>query len=283
MACSQDLALRARSRATVGAMTARGVLLSWWLVLASSPACSDKARTVEIPNAPMVEVPAGTFLMGCVPMEGRECRGEEMPAREIYVSAFAIDRTEVTVAAYRRCQEAKVCGKPLPRDDSDPNYAITGVTWFDADRYCRWVGRRLPTEAEWEKAARGTDGRSFPWGEQEPDCTLAQYRPPHPKASCGNDWVAPVDAHPRGAAPSGALDMAGNAPEWTADWYHYSYYNFGPRKDPTGDASDRTGHGRAVRGRLDRYDLEIYHRIGSLPTTNGGYGFRCARSLTQTP
>ena len=232
----------------------------------------------------MVDVPAGPFLMGCVPSDRRECQGNAMPARTVHLSAFQIDKTEVTVAAYAHCEKAKVCGRAVRRGRDAPDLPITGVTWHDADRYCRWVGRRLPTEAEWEKAARGSDGRSFPWGEAPPTCALAHYAsPPGDFEACGADLVVPVGTHPSGASPSGALDLAGNAREWTADWYHPEFYRYGPTNDPTGESSDVTKNGRVVRGTAELDELAVYHRGSQTPSFAYINGFRCARSPVQVP
>ena len=139
---------------------------------------------------------------------------------------FAIDRTEVTRAGYAACVAARRC-KPVPGHlagpiGSDGHLPVTGVSWFDARDYCGFTGGRLPTEAEWEKAARGTDGREFPWGGGEPQCDRANWGNFDGEGPCAGQNPGkplPVGRFPQGASPSGALDMAGNVWEWVADRY----------------------------------------------------------------
>jgi len=158
----------------------------------------------------MVYVPAGEFIMGSD--TGAE---DEKPQRKVTLEAFWIDQTEVTNAMYARCFKSGVCrgtqwGSMTMAGYED--YPVGVNNWDQAQAYCGWVGRRLPTEAEWEKAARGTDGRTYPWGEGF-DCNKAN------KSSCGVNRTAPVGSYPQGASPYGALDMAGNLWEWVADVY----------------------------------------------------------------
>ena len=191
------------------------------------------------PITEMVPVPAGWFLMGSTDRNGRigfDVGVDELPQQKVYVRAFTIDRYEVTEAQYLRFLEAtgskKYPGywKEAGRADHFPegydDYPVSDVDWFDAVRYCQWVGRRLPTEAEWEQAARGTDGRLWPWGDRfEPGRANTLESSAVWKAPAGQDhyqvpgWKAPVGSHPEDVSPYGVYDMAGNVREWTATAY----------------------------------------------------------------
>jgi formylglycine-generating enzyme required for sulfatase activity len=218
----------------------------------------------------MVYVPAGEFTMG-----GDEGGENEYPAHTVYLNAFYIDKYEVTNAQYRQCVEAGVCDKPRYTTyygNADcAQYPVVYVSWNDADVYCRWAGKRLPTEAKWEKAARGTDGRMYPWGEGI-DCDHAQY------SSCPGD-ILPVGSKPAGASPYGPLDMAGNVYEWVADWYDSGYYSQSPARNPLGPDS---GTYKVLRGGSWYYPQRCarcafrdpYYPWGRLNRV----GFRCAKS-----
>jgi hypothetical protein len=215
----------------------------------------------------MVFVPPGEFIMG---------------NNTVYLDAFWIDKTEVTNAMYARCVESGQCSAPSSnisrtRDSYYGNaqfdhYPAIFVSWVDASNYCTWAGGRLPTEAEWEKAARGTDGRQYPWGEADPQGFdgLLNFQ--------AQDTTQ-VGIFPNGASPYGALDMAGNVSEWVADWLNLEYYNNPPASNPLGPD---LGQYRVWRGgswantSLER--IRTYSRTGNLPTdSSGGIGFRCAR------
>jgi iron(II)-dependent oxidoreductase len=197
-----------------------------------------------------VAIPAGSFTMGCDP-ELDTCAPDETPAHEVYVDAFAIDQYEVTVAAYGVCVSAGACAQPATFD-ADCNWGVSGrqqhpvncVDWAHADTYCQWAGLRLPTEAEWEKAARGTDERRFPWGEAPaPSCALAVFS--SGGDGCGTGTTHPVGSRPNGASAYGVQDMAGNVSEWVADWYSSTYYGTNAGSNPVGPG---VGDGRAIRG-----------------------------------
>ncbi|MEO0108860.1 MAG: SUMF1/EgtB/PvdO family nonheme iron enzyme, partial [candidate division WOR-3 bacterium] len=181
----------------------------------------------------MILIPAGEFLMGSAQGEGDK---DEHPLHKVYVSEFYIDKYEVTNRQYKRFCDAT--GRNYPPDpellssmpnyfNNYPNYPVVNITWEDARAYCDWAGKRLPTEAEWEKAARGSDGRKYPWGNKAPDgsqCNFADRNLPDvpwcdKDADDGYGFTAPVGHYPQGASPYGVLDMAGNVWEWCNDWY----------------------------------------------------------------
>jgi formylglycine-generating enzyme required for sulfatase activity/predicted Ser/Thr protein kinase len=223
------------------------------------------------PGAPpgMVYVPAGEFIMG-----SDEGDSDEQPVHTVYLDAFYIDRTEVTNAQYRACVEAGACDAlryTTYYDNADyAQHPVVYVNCDDAEAYCRWAGKRLPTEAEWEKAARGTDGRTYPWGEGI-DCDHAQYD------ECDGETV-PVGSKPKGASPYGALDMAGNVLEWVADWYDSGYYSQSPARNPPGPDS---GEYRVLRGGSwyysQRHAACTFRDRNYSRRRNFNVGFRCAR------
>jgi formylglycine-generating enzyme required for sulfatase activity len=191
-------------------MNARAFLLPLCLFGLANAGPPAKAPPARVP------VPAGAFLRGS--NRGEE---DERPARRQRLPAFRIDRTEVTRGMYARCVQARRCPplEALPDPDPAPDLPVTGVTWAEARAYCAFAGGRLPTEAEWEKAARGTDGREFPWG-NDADCTRANfgnYDGEGPCAGVNPGRPEPVGSRPSGASPFGALDMAGNVWEWVED------------------------------------------------------------------
>ena len=237
----------------------------------------------DCPTVDMVTVPAGSYTMGCNDLVDIDCEEHERPGHTVTVKEFMIDRTELTVADYRRCVAAGECLQPDPNDgctyeapDHD-RFPINCVTWQHADRYCRWVGKRLPTEAEWEKAARGVDGAKYPWGNvPEPSCDYAVM---FDESACGVTDTLPVGNRPKGMSPYGLYDTAGNVWEWVADWYAADYYGSGPAADPKGPA---VGTNRVLRGGSWGMSYENFLRAsarwGKEPAADfGTIGFRCVR------
>ncbi len=259
----------------------------------------------------MVIIPAGAFTMGAsVPerlmalqfgwsqdwllrMAGLiESAG---PTHQVVLDAYRIDRHEVTNEQYEAFLDAT--GYPLPRFWNQPslnadNQPVTGVSWHDAQTYCSWTGKRLPTEAEWEKAARGTDGLAYPWGEVWDSAMLRSAEGVAGRAMANyHEWTlwrsgsmsdggpAPVGSYPGGASPYGVLDMAGNVWEWVADWYDPEYYSTALEENPSGPAS---GVARVLRG--GAWDVPSvvaftwFREIFIPPDYNGSavVGFRCA-------
>ena len=177
----------------------------------------------------MVYVPAGEFQMG-----SEDGEDDEKPVHTVYLDAFWIDQTEVTNTMYARCVEAGACGSFGSSEFDD--YPVSSL-WQDARNYCEWVNRRLPTEAEWEKAARGTDERMYPWGNTI-DESYANY-------SQNVGGTTPVGSYEKGVSFYGAYDMAGNESEWVADWFDENYYSTSPSSNPLGPNS---GEFRVARG-----------------------------------
>lgn len=230
----------------------------------------------------MVVIPEGFFAMGA---SGTEALEDERPQHEVWLDRFEMDRYEVTTGQYAKFLAATNWPAPWQWEGMDlsrhHNRPVIGVSWFDADAYCRSGGKRLPTEAEWEKAARGTDGRLFPWGNQGPTDRLANF-------ALGarfsySQVLMPVQRYEAGVSPYGLYQMAGNVGEWVADWYGTNYYEASAPRNPAGP---EFGSFRIVRGGswsdLPKY-LLTYGRFKLPPETRNSYtGFRCARAAVPT-
>jgi serine/threonine-protein kinase len=225
----------------------------------------------------MLSVPAGEFFMGCNEKVDEQCSDDEKPGRTVYLDAFKIDKTEVTVTKYDQCVKAGKCsalGTCNWRQRREENHPIDCVDWKQAVAFCRWDGnKRLPTEAEWEKAARGTDGRVYLWGNMwDPKRANAD------EIDDGFKYTAPVGSFPADVSPYGAFDMAGNVSEWTQDWYGKKYYQNALAKNPRGP---ERGEWKVLRGGSwlsPARDVRVATRRRSEP--GGGYdyiGFRCAQ------
>lgn len=252
-------------------------------------AVSQSVTTPPSLGADEAPIPAGTIQMGCDPTNPADvCHGDRMPLHDVYLDAYAMDKFEVTNARYQACVDTGHCTPPYRTyswshteyygNPAFADYPVIYVEWDQAEAFCAWEGKRLPTEAEWERAARGSsDTRKYPWGNDGTTCDLANT---FVDSLCVGDTSA-VGSYPAGISPYGVMDMAGNVWEWTADWYQYDYYSVSPPNNPPGPA---TGELRVLRGGSwnDSHliNLRVAHRYWDSPGSAGAnIGFRCARSL----
>jgi formylglycine-generating enzyme required for sulfatase activity len=219
--------------------------------------------------------------MGCHEILDPPCEDDAGPPHEVTLAAFDIDRCEVTVAQYDACVEQGGCTERAAAEAC--NSASLGMTdhpanctrWEQATAYCEWAGGTLPTEAQWERAARGLDKRVFPWGNNaDQACTRAVMGD-----DCGCEGTEPVGTRPLGASPDSAMDMAGNVAEWVSDFYDQDYYDTSPEAEPTGPDS---GTERVIRGghfSSTLADIRTLARAAADPTEAlPVYGFRCVYS-----
>jgi len=217
---------------------------------------------------------AGTFTMG-IP----DGHGDERPPHPVTLRAFLMYRHEVTNEQYQAFCKATGHRQPLFAANTrlnQPRQPVIGVSWEDATAYARWAEARLPTEAEWEYAARGADGRRYPWGSESRGRDRA-----HADKNLSNDTTAVVGTYPTGASPFGCDDMAGNAWEWVADWYAYDYYSHSPKENPTGPAE---GTRRVLRGGSWGFPSELRSTFRQYERPNYAAiwtGFRCAMDQIQ--
>ena len=246
--------------------------------------------TVEIED--MVLIEAGSFMMGCDldHNDDYDCQDREEPLHTVYLDGYYIDTYEVTNEQYLACVNDGACVFPAdvssnkhPDYFNNPtyfDYPMINVTWQEADDFCQWLGKRLPTEAEWEKAARGTSPQAYPWGDDPATCDLANYGINFSTAdSCVGDTM-PLGSYPDGVSPYGVFDMAGNVEEWVSDWYDPDYYKDRPVPDmnPLGPAD---GDSKVIRGGswygYDSSDIRTAARWGWGPEYYFfTLGFRCA-------
>ena len=250
-------------------------------------------RVSALDGMPQVSIPAGALRMGGLEVHAEN---DEVPDHTVKMNAFWIDQLEVTNGMYGLCVQAGVCR--LPQKISSPrrpayfdnpefqDYPVMQVTWSDAQSFCEWAGRRLPSEAEWERAARGDDWRTYPWGDEPPTEVYANFNNLIRDTSRAGSYAA-------GASPFGVLDMAGNVWEWIADLYDPDYYLSSPESDPPGGSELSGRYQRVIRGGSFQdvgFDIRVSNRgfeLGPNPSAAYGspdvlgrssvkIGFRCA-------
>lgn len=229
-------------------------------------------------GASMVLIPAGEFWMGSMDGVGNP---HEHPRHRVYLDTFYIDSFEVTVARYAKFLGSVNRSAPhnwkqvnIPERGNMP---VVGVDWHDADAYCYWAAKRLPTEAEWEKAARGTDERTYPWGNEAPTIRIANFGHRPVDTNVYDKILVPVDSYETGKSPYGLYHMAGNVKEWVADWFDVSYYGNSPERNPKGPSS---GPGRVFRGGSwhSKGDMRSAVREWASPSVQDtDLGFRCVQ------
>ena len=257
------------------------------VILAATGRLTDLIYPPMDMNNYWVAVPAGEFIMGTSDQElviaQEECSNcdltIEQPQHVVYLDTYQIGRYEITNRQYIQCMNAGKCSRPFNAatfDFANAYNPVANVDWNNADDFCRWIGGRLPTEAEWEKAARGDDARLYPWGNTSPDCNVVNFN------NCSNE-SKPVGSYPSGASPYGVMDMAGNVWEWVADFYTPDYYITSPKRNPQGPQElPNVVNLRVVRGG-SWYDSAFTMRAalrsyGDPPRGWHYIGFRCARS-----
>lgn len=248
---------------------------------------APKEDSLSESGAQMVVVPGGNFARGHATGSWKE-----QPVRSVFVSEFKMDRYEVTVEDYEKCVEAGVCSVPGSSSQycsasfeyarnwgkaDRKRHPVNCVNWSAADKYCRWAGKRLPTEAEWEKAARGREGRIFAWGNDTPSCRKAVIRADG-GPGCGSGHTAPVGSKPAGATPLGIMDMTGNVAEWVSDKYSERYYARGPVDNPKGAAGSSKNSVRGGSYYNPMSFQKAFSRDARAPSNTYAFiGFRCAK------
>jgi len=255
----------------------------WLSFLSSEPQFGKEVVPEGTKGGPMVLIPAGDFMMGCAPND-EECGADEKPYHKVFLDAYYIDKYPVTVAQYSECMAAGKCHEPNIGGNCNWNvsgrkhHPINCINWDEATSYCTWAGKRLPTEAEWEKAARGTDGRIYPWGNKW-DC----HKSHNSVSPCKNSSTCDVGIYQEGKSPYGVMNMAGNVWNWVSDWYDKDYYASSSPDNPKGPSSGaiRVQSGGSFMGYKTKL-MRIASREG-LPQKMRDVrnGFRCVHQASK--
>ncbi len=269
------------------------LLSAFWAAWMTSSAASQQPKsTVYMPmisngkvfTNELINIPAGKFMMGCYLGAPQSCFSNELPLHAVYLDAYQIQKYEVTNGEYAACVASGSCTLPFQRySRTRPNYygapdyasyPVQYVTYYQARDYCHWAGMRLPSEAEWEKAARGNSGAPpYPWGFEPPECGLLSA------AFCQEDTTR-AGSYESGASPYALMDGSGNVWEWVSDWYAQDYYSVSPTNNPAGP---NAGTHKVIRGGSFFHDMSYARVSFRFPFEPGrigsfGLGFRCARS-----
>jgi len=279
---------------TAGALDTQDITVDW--TEAGKKLAAERVANWKT-KAEMVMVPAGEFLMGSDKKTDRLAYRSEIPQHRVYLDAFEIGKYEVTALEYLKFVLATNRSPQLDWrydggnfQDSMAHHPIMHVTWYDADAYCKWADQRLPTEAEWEKAARGSDGRLFPWGQEYAGPTRANFGRTglsgpvrdRPERLLLYPPIISVDKYENALSPYGLYQTIGNVAEWVADWYNPDYYKTAPDRNPQGPEA---GTQKAFRGGgwMDSTTtMRVAMRNGTDPNTKINWlGFRCARSVSE--
>jgi len=276
------------------ALDTQDILVQW--TEAGKKLAIERVSTLKT-KGEMVLVPAGEFLMGSDKKSDRLAYRTELPQRRVYLDTYEIGKYEVTALEYLKFVLAT--NRPPQLDwrydggnfqETMAHHPIMHVTWYDADAYCKWAGQRLPTEAEWEKAARGTEGRLYPWGNQYAGPTRANFGRTglsgpvrdRPERLLLYPPIISVDKYENAVSPYGLYQTIGNVAEWVADWYDPDYYKTASDRNPRGP---ETGTQKAFRGAgwMDSTTtVRVAMRNGTDPSTKINWlGFRCAKSVNE--
>ena len=262
----------------------------------NTPLVTPEGPDPRVDYSNMVYIPSGEFQMGCDETQDKDCFNDGSPVHTVYLDAFFIDKYEVTNQQYEECVNIGACEPPKYEGSSTrssyfgdteyQDYPVLSIDSNNAFAYCSWWGKRLPTEAEWEKAARGTSANKYPWGNEEPNCNLANFRFSSGTYCVGD--TAPVGSYPAGASPYGVMDMAGNAQEWVVDCYDHDYYKYSPYYNPVN--SDESFCNEILRGgswehysdKISTYYRETWSKASVPLIDDFNIGFRCVADAELT-